>query len=202
MNEQKNIPIRRLTLYKHGVGFVERAGVVDGAELELTLRAGDVDDALKSLLVIDRRGGAVLGMDYATPGEGRERAGDTFADLSDERSLRDLLRLLRGWSVQLTLGDDEGAVSATGRVLGIDVAQPETMLSHTVVVLLDEEGGVARTVPLNVVRRVRLLDARAERDLQALLDASRGEDRQRAITVHLSPGQHDLAVSYLVPSPT
>ena len=200
MSPENTVPIRRLTLYKHGVGFVERAGVVDGAEVRLTLRAGDVDDALKSLLVIDRRGGAVLGMDYATPGARRERAGDTFADLSDERSLRDLLRALRGWSVRLALGDD--GASLTGRVLGLDVAQPETPLSQTVVALLDAESGAVRAVPLNLVRGVHLLDAQAERELRDLLDDSRGEDRQRAITVRLSPGEHDLAISYLVPSPT
>jgi len=204
MSPESTVPIRRLTLYKHGVCFVERGGAVDGAELRLTFRAEDVNDALKSLLVIDRSGGAVLGMDYATPGEGRERAGDTFADLSDEHSLRDLLRALRGWSVRLALSDD-GDVAVTGRVLGLDVARPETMLSHTVVTLLDEESngapGAVRAVPLTIVRRVFLLDARAGRDLRALLDDSRGEDT-RVVTVRLSPGEHDLAVSYLVPSPT
>jgi len=212
MDDANTIPIRRLTLYKHGVCFVERAGSAAGAELRLTFRAEDVNDALKSLLVIDRRGGGVLGMDYTTPGQGRARAGDTFADVSDEHSLRDLLRALRGWSVRLALSDD-GDVAVTGRVLGIDVAQPETMFSHTVVALLDEgsgEGangeadagtGAVRTVPLSIVRRVSLLDARAERDLRALLDDSRGEDT-RVVTVRLSPCEHDLAVSYLVPSPT
>ncbi len=44
------LPIRRLTLYKHGVGVVERAGGFAGEEAVITLRAAEVNDALKSLV--------------------------------------------------------------------------------------------------------------------------------------------------------
>jgi len=50
------LPVRRLTLYKHGVGVVERGGPFAGDELRLVFRASEVNDALKSLLVVDRNG--------------------------------------------------------------------------------------------------------------------------------------------------
>lgn len=200
MDTANALPIRRLTLYKHGVSFVERAGVVTGADVRLIVRSDDIDDVLKSLLVVDRRGGAITGVDYATPGAGRRRPGETFATVADDRGLRDLLRALRGWPVRLMVGDEDGAV--IGRVLGIDTARPETPRSETIVALVDAESGAVRTVPLHTVRRVVLLDAQAREDLQGLLDDSRGEDAQRTMIMRLAPGEHDLAVSYLVPSPT
>ena len=63
-----NLPIRRLTLYKHGVGFVEREGQLAEGELQLVFRQSEVNDALKSLLVLDRQGGQVRGIHYETPG--------------------------------------------------------------------------------------------------------------------------------------
>ncbi|HEX2036032.1 MAG TPA: hypothetical protein VHS99_17770, partial [Chloroflexota bacterium] len=39
-------------------------------------------------------------------------------------------------------------------------------------------------------------------DLRFLLDTSRSDPQHRAVTLRLSRGRHDLAISYLVPSPT
>jgi hypothetical protein len=57
-------------------------------------------------------------------------------------------------------------------------------------------------VPLADVRQIFLLDERSQQDLRYFLDISRSEENHRTIAIRLSPGQHDLAVSYLVPSPT
>ena len=38
------LPVRRLTLYKHGVGFVEREGRYTGDTLQLVFRAQEVKD--------------------------------------------------------------------------------------------------------------------------------------------------------------
>ena len=65
------LPVRRLTLYKHGVGVVERGGPFDGDELRLVFRASEVNDALKSLPVLDRNGGQILGIHYDTPTDQR-----------------------------------------------------------------------------------------------------------------------------------
>ena len=55
-----HLPIRQVVLYKHGVGFFERQGRLAGAEAELSFRAEEMNDILKSLIVIDRAGGQVL----------------------------------------------------------------------------------------------------------------------------------------------
>src|SRR6476619_401882 len=100
----QNLPIRRLTLYKHGVGFVERRGAVEGAEVALVFRADEVNDALKSLLALDLQGGQVLGVHYETPADRDARLAESGIHLRPDASLRDLLRGLRGWQVRLTIG--------------------------------------------------------------------------------------------------
>jgi len=67
------LPVTRITLYKHGVGFFERRVQLSGEKAELSFPVEAMNDVLKSLTAIDRGGGQVLGIDYATPRSHRER---------------------------------------------------------------------------------------------------------------------------------
>ena len=196
------VPIRRLTLYKHGVAFVERLGPLTGEAVRLVFRADEINDALKSLLVIDRHGGQVLGVHYDTPADLEARLDQSPIRLSADRSLLDLLRGLRGWSVRLVTGDASRAEEIVGRLIGVDIADHDTAARRAIVALVDETTGAVRVLSLGDVREVRLVEERARDDLAFFLDISRGEAAQRTVEVRLSPGEHDLAISYLVPSPT
>src|SRR5256714_9580869 len=202
MSTQTALPIRRLTLYKHGIGIVEREGLLSGEEVALTLRTGEVSDALKSLLVGDRRGGQVLGVRYETPTDRLARLDEAPLALSPDHSLLDLLRALRGQEVRLVVGAGAQVEEVSGRLLGIDLPPAETPLAPTTVPVLDEAADTVTTVPLDRVRSVILLDQRGAHDLRFFLDSSRSDEAQRTITLRLSPGEHDLTVCYLVPSPT
>ncbi len=211
METSGSLAIRRLTLYKHGVGVVEREGVIDGEEVSLTLRATEVDDVLKSLLVSDRRGGQVLGVRYETPTDRQTRLDESPLTLSPDASLLDLLRSLRGLRVRLVTGEGTQTGEVSGRVLGLDLPPASDVrdavtsrYDEPIVSLLDDatQSTTVTSVPLRTVRRVIILDERAAQDLTFFLAISRANDAQRTITVGLSPGEHDLVASYLVPSPT
>lgn len=64
-----NLPIRRVVLYKHGVGYFERDTVIDGDQsLALSFKQREVSDVLKSLTVLDLDGGIVSTVyDSTTP---------------------------------------------------------------------------------------------------------------------------------------
>src|SRR5438067_1094240 len=48
------LPIRRVVLYKHGVGYFEREAAIDGDQTEsLSFKQREVSDVLKSLTVLD-----------------------------------------------------------------------------------------------------------------------------------------------------
>lgn len=203
MAEAGTLPIRRLTLYKHGVGFVQREGTLGGEEVRLAFRAAEVNDALKSLLVIDRGGGSVFGIHYDTPADREARLADCPIRLDENASMLDLLRGMRGWRVRLARGEGTRTQEITGRLLGIDLLNHQAENPpDPLVALQDEATGAVVAVRFADLVSVYLLEERAGQDLDFFLNTSRGEDAHRRITVRLSPGEHDLAISYLVPSPT
>src|ERR1700748_2756660 len=60
-----DLPVRRIMLYKHGVGYFERSGKTDGAsDIVLEFKASEMNDVLKSLTLLDRSGGRVGGVSY------------------------------------------------------------------------------------------------------------------------------------------
>ena len=113
----QRLPITHVTLYKHGVGFFERRGEVDGEKITLSFRLEEMNDLLKSLTVIDEGGGQVLGIDYATPQSREERLAGSSIRLDDDRSLQDLLVGLRGRRVRLLLDQGE---ALEGTLVGMD----------------------------------------------------------------------------------
>src|SRR6185295_17760043 len=59
------LPIRRVILYSNGVAYIERRGMVSGhAEIDLSFKQSQVDDVLKSMLVLDLGEGRIGAVSY------------------------------------------------------------------------------------------------------------------------------------------
>src|SRR6266542_5970716 len=101
-----DLPIRRMILYKHGVGYFERRGAVSGTALRLSFPRAAMDDVLKSLVALDLGAGQVHGIDFETPEDRASQIARGSIHLSDDRSLLDLLRDLRGRRVRLWLEEE------------------------------------------------------------------------------------------------
>jgi hypothetical protein len=193
------LPVTHLTLYKHGVGFFKRRAKVAGEEVELSFRAEEMDDILKSLTAVDLGGGQVLNIAYPTPQSREERLAGCSIRLGDERSLRDLLAGLRGRRVRLVL--DQGDELA-GTLLGLDELPERQPLATSLVSLLLDEADQVQAVHLGRVQGVQILDKRGSGDLRFFLQAALTQEEYRQVTIRLSPGEHDLSVWYIAPAPT
>ncbi|MBN1262116.1 MAG: hypothetical protein JXB35_15670 [Anaerolineae bacterium] len=194
-----NLPITRMTLYKHGVGFFERRTRLRGEKVDLSFRVEEMNDILKSLTAIDWGGGKILGIDYATPQSREELLQGCSIRLDDERSLRDLLVSLRGRRVRLQL--DQGEM-VEGVLLGLDEpSERHPMETALVSLLLDEQERVS-VASLNRVQGVIILDERGAGDLRFFLQTALSQEHTRSVTIRLSPGEHDISVSYIAPAPT
>jgi len=209
-----DLPVRKMVLYKHGVGFFQREGEVEGQQAELTFRQDAINDILKSLAVFDRSGGQVMGIHYQTPMDRDKRLEDSSIRLSDAASLLDMLRDLRGREVTLTLRENE----VTGKVIGIDNLPSATGVtsksSEAVVIsfveakdsvlvsILESATKQVHVYPLADVRSVKILDQRAEHDLSYFLETSLSDEVRLNVTLQLSEGTHDLVLYYVAPSPT
>jgi hypothetical protein len=197
-----SLPIRRMILYKHGVGYFERRGAAEGSELRLSFPREAMDDVLKSLVAIDMGAGQVLSIDYETPEDRAALLARGSIHLSEGRSLLDLLRDLRGRRVRLSASDasdPSGVAQIDGLVVGVDVEE-ENPLRRPIVTLYLPEGRQVRTLPVADVRNLTLLDEAAD-DLGYFLRASQSEEDRRNATLHLSPGDHNLLVGYIAPAP-
>ena len=61
----QTLPIRRVILYSNGVAYVERRGIVTGhAEVDLSFKQSQVDDVLKSMVVLDLGRGRIGAVSY------------------------------------------------------------------------------------------------------------------------------------------
>jgi hypothetical protein len=151
-----------MTLFKHGVGYFERRGLVSGDELALAFHESQMNDLLKSLTVIDQGGGQVLGIDYPTPVSQEQRLAGNSIRLRQSYSLRDLLASLRGRNVILLL---EGQERHEGRLLGMDKPADQP-LATALVSLLEREREQVLTFPLGRVQAVQLQDEDREHPLK------------------------------------
>ncbi|MEZ4767751.1 MAG: hypothetical protein R2844_04925 [Caldilineales bacterium] len=191
------LPITAMTLYKHGVGYFVRSGPVEGQRLDLTFPAEAMNDVLKSLTVLDRSGGQVLGVEYPTPQTLEDRLEGCTVRLGSESAMYDLLASLRGRRVQVLLDQREYVV---GQLVGVDRPPKRKPLAmdwcrccwtaHARSASLGWAGCAAWRS-----------SARAGDDLRFFLDTSAAPETQRTISVRLSAGAHDLAVSYVAPAP-
>ncbi len=194
-----HLPITRMTLYKHGVGFFERRAEFVGEEVELSFRVEEMNDILKSLTVIDWGGGRVLGIDYATPQSREERLAGCSIRLDDARSLRDLLVGLRGRQVRLLLDQEE---ELAGALLGLDEVEDEQPVAADLVSVLVEAEARVAVAPLGRVQGVVILDERGAGDLRFFLQTALSQEQYRSVTIRLTSGGHELSVSYIAPAPT
>src|SRR5262245_25940595 len=113
------LPLRKLTLYKQGIGYYERRGEFNGANLSLIVPRENINDTLKSLQITDHSDGKVLSVDYETPSDKATVLNELSVRLSDKASMVDLLQSLRGSRIQLHLPDEQKIV---GRLVGVETS--------------------------------------------------------------------------------
>src|SRR5262245_35429790 len=58
-NVSSDLPLRRVVIYRNGVGYFERAGRVDADRVMFKMRGKMVGDFLATLAIVERGGGTV-----------------------------------------------------------------------------------------------------------------------------------------------
>src|SRR5262249_11558520 len=130
------LPVRHVILYKHGVGYFERAGKLGpGESARLDFKAAEMNDVLKSLTVEGRGGGKITGLRYDSMDPlGRKLAEFPFR-LGDAQPLSAVFDQLKGARLELKFGGESvsGAIVA-GRLVPGDDKHPQR---EQVTLLLD-----------------------------------------------------------------
>ena len=122
-----SLPIRRVVLYKHGVGYFERRGKVNGSEtLLFDFKARDMNDVLKSMTVLDLSGGSVSAVSYDSTKPLEQLLQEATIRIPETGSLTALLGQIKGARVRLRVGKEQ---HVEGVIVGLEtlpVAQGET----------------------------------------------------------------------------
>jgi hypothetical protein len=202
-------PLRRVTLYKHGVGYFERQGKVNGdQQVTFLFDAAQMNDVLKSLVALDLGKGPDKGkisavtFDSIKPVDKRLEEFGISLDSTNALGLTSLLGQLKGARVEVRAGP----TPAAGVVVGIEKRTRTQGLEkvETQELVLVSDGGELRSIPLDQIRGIKLLDAKLREDLDQYLSILQSTIHKnlRKLTISTTgQGERDLFLSYVVEAP-
>ncbi|MCX8173347.1 MAG: hypothetical protein N3F63_01890 [Thermoplasmata archaeon] len=202
------LPVTRIVLYKHGVGYFERRGKVAGErQVRLFFKKEMMNDILKSLSVFCLGKGQISSISYETPEDISKLIEEKAVKVPEREALVGLFRQLKGYSVEIQTNTE----TVKGKVMGTEEPKQEgekimvqgTINERRFVVLYCEDGSV-RSVDADKIVAYRILDAEASDDLQFFLEAITSERKKnmRGVTVFVDTENMELAVSYIAQMPS
>lgn len=196
-----DIPIREVVLYKSGVGYFERGGLLRAGEsARLDFKASDMNDVLKSLTISEQNGGKVTGLRYDSSEPLEKKLADFPFKIDGQASLALFLDQMKGAKVELKYGAEtiSGTV-VSGRVVGSDDKRPER---EQLVALLDS--GELRMLDLAAASSIRLADPKLEaqlRDYLTVVNQSRSTDKRSIYIDSSDAKERQVAAGYMIPTP-
>ena len=192
------LPVRRVVLYKNGVGYFEHVGrVIGNQSVSIDFNSAQLNDALKSMTVLDLGGGRIADVSFNSETPLAVRLGALPLPANAGTTLADLLGALRGARLEVT----SGGHTIVGRLLSVeqrprtkDDAAPKDQLT------IVSDGGEIRTVEITPAVTVKLAERESNTQVSAylrLLASSRAQDRRRVTISALGTGARDLLVGYI-----
>jgi predicted nuclease with TOPRIM domain len=197
-----DLPISRVVLYKHGVGYFEREGVVEGdVSLALTFKQGEVSDVLKSLTILDLDGGHVAAVSYDSTKPIEQLLAEIALSIPDRESLVTLVPQLKGARVVVKQKDE----TLEGMLLGVDTVELDTDTGIAKIAFgsLLTDAGDLKSFPLHE-SGLTLLDEGLRRDLDFYLRTQLSAKKKDARTFTLfaqGQGRRRVRMSYVLEAP-
>ena len=202
--EATRLPVRRVVLFKNGVGYFEHLGSVNGAQsVSIDFTTSQLNDVLKSLTVIDLGKGRIAGVNYTSVEPLDRQLGSLRMGLAEDITSGQFLAALKGAHVEVR----SGVVSVTGRVLSVESREVKrgkggdddsTMKADFLSVITD--GGELRQFEMTPLLSVRLLEGDMREDVGrylSVLASGREQDLRRMVINTAGQGSRQLQVSYI-----
>jgi hypothetical protein len=195
----QKLPLRRVVLYKSGVGYFEHDGQVRGNEdIDIDLTSSQLDDVLKSLTALDLSGGRITGASYNSQDSASRQLDSLPVSIGEAKTLKDLLVEMRG--ARLEVHTNSGAF--TGRLLSVEEVQHSennVSVKRDQVSLLGDSGEM-RSFVLDPSTSLRFADRDLEQQLAralGLLDSTHQEDTRHLVLSTTGNGERQIRVSYI-----
>jgi hypothetical protein len=198
----KDLPVRRVVLYKNGVGYFEHAGSVTGNQrVGIDFTSSQLNDVLQSLTVLDEGGGRIAGVNYNSTTPLAEQLKTLSLGLDDDPTSTELFQALRGQRVEVA-GAPGGVIA--GRLMSIESRTEKAGTGDATVdkfyLTLVAGSGAVRVVELTPTLSVRPVDSSLQGQLDRyleLLSTARANGLRHLTLDALGQGQRQLRVSYI-----
>ena len=195
-----SLPVKKVVLYKNGVGYFEHTGRVHGnQELGIEFTTAQLNDVLKSLTVVDLNGGKISGVRYNSVAPLSERLKSLQIPLSEDVTSAAFLIALRGTRVEVR----NGAASTQGKVFSVETVKKETSKGGTLDVTqlaIVTDAGELRLFELGPGVTVRAAEGEIRDDVSRYLNlvgSTRSKDVRRMTISATGNGDRNLFVSYI-----
>ncbi len=198
----KDLPVRKVVLYKNGVGYFEHAGTVSGNQrVTIDFTSPQLNDVLQSLTVLDNGGGRIAGVNYNSTTPLAEQLKTLSLGMSDDPTSTELFQALRGERVEVT-GGPGGTM--TGRLMAIESRTEKSGTGDDTLdkfyLTLVAGSGAVRVIELTPALSVRPLDGNLQGQLDRyleLLSTTHATGLRHLTLDALGQGQRELRVSYI-----
>jgi hypothetical protein len=199
--DSAQLPVRRVVLYKNGVGYFEHLGRVRGSQdVHIDFTSGQLNDVLKSLTVLDLSGGRITGVDYNSEAPLARRLSTLRLALGERPTEAEFLSALRGARLEVRTGSS----SIAGKLLSVEhktrLSANGTAAAQVDEISLISDAGEVRSAELTPSTSIRI----ADRDLTtevgkylALIASAREQDVRRMTISTAGTGERNLYVSYI-----
>lgn len=195
--------IRKVVLYKHGVGFFEREDSIEGnSELKLSFREAEMNDVLKSLTVEDLDGGSIQSVSYDTQKPIEKMLQESALQLPVTGGAAALLAKLRGATVRAQLNSR----NIEGQIVGLDegISQVDQVRTSTHrLTLLSRDGSITR-IDIAEINKLDFLDETVRKELAFYYDtlAQGFKPGTKSLSIFgRGEGSRRLSTSYIVEAP-
>lgn len=199
---QARLPLKTLVLYENGVGYFERRGQVpSGAVAEIPLEPGQLDDALKSLVVVSQQG--VASVEFAPPLSAEAaRAMAGLPERAAQGSLSNLCKSLTG--VEVEVKRETGPI-VKGRVIEVseEALARVDKDGHPVpepTLLVFGDAGLAK-VPLRLIEAVRPVGSQVALAWSRAVGSTALQPERERLVVRGASGSGAVAVGYTTEAP-
>ncbi len=198
-----DFPMTRAVLYSSGVAYFEHEATVTGdASAVLPFKTDQINDILKSMVVVDDSGKPPT-VTYPSNDPIARSLKSFGVDLSGSPSMQKILAQLQGVSVRLMAPEAvEGKVLAVDAQTRVIPGNPPMQMVDYIVSIVTADG--IRSVPLSTVNNITILDKRLQEELNkalALVATSRDTER-KPVTIQLKgQGARKVRVGYLLEAP-
>lgn len=210
------LPIRRVILYSNGVAYIERRGPVTGsAEVNLSFKQSQVDDVLKSMVVLDLGQGKIGAVSYNSSMPASARTAEIPFNVESETEdgettfggMAGVLSQLQGAKVIVASakGPATGSILTVEKRKADDKSKPDAVrLQPGYTLVIASEAGEIAAFDLSDIRSVKLLEEGTRLDINEFANATASTRRRDAKTItvtSIGTGTREMVVSYVIAAP-